>query len=189
MKNFIRKYWVLIILGLIVVILIVFNPWIAQNWGRYKFYNLFFIFVTGGVIFWYTKETQKLREETQKQTELQLRPYVVLDIMTNADYGSEIFVLSNIGKGIALNIEIIEPNLVFSKPDKGVREIKSMPAALGEDKKAYVLEGGSWLRNEDIVKFEIVVKYRNQIKQEFKTKTCFNCIRGNQTPFFIYEDL
>jgi len=50
-------------------------------------------------VIWYAYETKKLREETSKQTELNVRPLVII----SCNYG---YKLVNIGNGPALNISI-----------------------------------------------------------------------------------
>ena len=60
----------------------------------------FAVVLTGAILIWYTIETQLLRKETQKQTELQIRPFVIMEFKNNEFY------LKNIGRGPALNIKI-----------------------------------------------------------------------------------
>jgi len=57
--------------------------------------------ITMGVIIWYALETRKLRKETVKQTELSLKPYVIL-IHT----GSGLLSFENIGQSHALDVTI-----------------------------------------------------------------------------------
>ena len=56
--------------------------------------------LTGLVVIWYTIETKKLRAESQKQTEIQQRPFVILKVEKRN------FVLQNIGNGPALNVKV-----------------------------------------------------------------------------------
>ena len=60
----------------------------------------FAVVLTGAIIIWYTIETKILRLETQKLTEIQIRPFVIFEIK------GESFILRNIGHGPALNIQI-----------------------------------------------------------------------------------
>ena len=66
--------------------------------------NTIVLAVTAGIIAWYTVETHRLRRETVRQNELQLRPYVVPSFSATRDsYKLE---LKNIGKGTATNVRI-----------------------------------------------------------------------------------
>ncbi len=67
--------------------------------------------ITMGVIIWYALETRKLRKETVKQTELSLRPYVIL-VRSLGRYGLS---FENIGLSHALNvsIDILKMNAFF----------------------------------------------------------------------------
>jgi len=58
------------------------------------------IVLTGLVIIWYTHETALLREETVRQTELELRPFVLAEIVDSK------ILVTNYGNGIALNVYI-----------------------------------------------------------------------------------
>ncbi len=58
------------------------------------------VVLTGLVVIWYTMETHLLRRETQRQTEIQQRPFVIIKY---EDHG---FVLSNIGNGPAFNVSV-----------------------------------------------------------------------------------
>jgi hypothetical protein len=58
------------------------------------------IALTGLVIIWYTWETTQLGVETRRQTEVQLRPFVIVKPTKDG------FQVSNIGNGPAINISI-----------------------------------------------------------------------------------
>ncbi len=60
--------------------------------------------LTGIAVALYTVETWRLRRETQLQTELQNRPYLSLDWIPN----DQRFTLTNIGKGIAMNVTVVD---------------------------------------------------------------------------------
>ena len=62
------------------------------------------VIVTGAVIVWYTWETKILREEAQKQTELQIRPFLLIDPFIDPEYFG--FNLVNVGNGPAINIKL-----------------------------------------------------------------------------------
>jgi hypothetical protein len=68
--------------------------------------------ITMGVIIWYALETRKLRKETVKQTELSLRPYVILVRSMGGRYD---LAFENIGQSHALDvsIDILEMNEFF----------------------------------------------------------------------------
>ena len=69
--------------------------------------------ITAAIYFWtgvalaiYTYETYQLRKEAQRQTELQLRPFVIFEVIQvySTLYRGR---LKNIGNGTALNVKIV----------------------------------------------------------------------------------
>lgn len=62
------------------------------------------VLLTGAAIIWYTWETKRLREETQRQTEFQIRPFVIIE--PSIDAKSIGFKVINAGNGPAMNIRI-----------------------------------------------------------------------------------
>ena len=58
------------------------------------------VLLTGLIIIWYTYETKLLRSETQRQTEISQRPFVV------AKLADDHFEVGNLGHGVALNVRI-----------------------------------------------------------------------------------
>ncbi len=60
------------------------------------------VVLTGIVIIWYTWETMRLREAAFAQRELQLRPFVVLELQEKK------FLVTNVGVGVAINVKINE---------------------------------------------------------------------------------
>jgi hypothetical protein len=70
--------------------------------------NSAILFWTGIVIAIYTRETYKLREATQKQTELQQRPFVIFEIDTFTNHlGAErYYCVRNIGISPAINVYV-----------------------------------------------------------------------------------
>ncbi len=60
------------------------------------------VVLTGIVLIWYTWETMRLREAAFAQRELQLRPFVVLELKKKQ------FEVANLGVGVALNVKINE---------------------------------------------------------------------------------
>jgi len=83
--------------------------------------------ITMGVIILYALETRKLRKETVKQTELSLRPYVILVRSMGGRYD---LAFENIGQSHALDvsIDILEMNEFFYRfqPCHLVRQAKEV---------------------------------------------------------------
>jgi hypothetical protein len=78
------------------------------------------LFWTGIIILIYTRETYKLRETAQRQTELQLRPFIIFEVgyVQNIGYLGK---LKNIGNGTALNVKISEDIVVKDMSvDRGI---------------------------------------------------------------------
>jgi len=74
----------------------------AMSW--IEIINTVVLAITAAIIAWYTVETYRLRRETVRQNELQLRPYVVPTFSAKRDgYKLE---LKNIGKGTATNVHL-----------------------------------------------------------------------------------
>jgi hypothetical protein len=74
--------------------------------------NTVVLFVTAVIIAWYTVETYKLRRETVRQNEINLRPYLVPSFPeTREGYKLEV---KNIGNGTATNIRINIPPMNFT---------------------------------------------------------------------------
>ncbi len=66
--------------------------------------------ITVILLFYYTKETFLLRKESQRQTQSQFTPYLSL---RNLEDGAT---LSNLGKGIALHVQIDPSTQIKSQP-------------------------------------------------------------------------
>ena len=75
---------------------------------------------TGAVIIWYTWETHQLRRVSQRQIELQIRPFVVL----NRQSGK--FHVTNIGNGPALNVRVDQVS-IMPAVDAFIRFPESIP--------------------------------------------------------------
>ena len=112
----------LLLLGFVFVVLITY--WITQDWNKTE--TVAFC-LTGLVIVWYTWETQLLRVETQRQTEVQLRPFVVVEPT------SEGFQTRNIGYGPAINVRIGEV-LVSEIEEIIIRFPDTIPILLNDGK-------------------------------------------------------
>lgn len=85
--------------------------------------------ITVILLFYYTKETYFLRKEAQKQTQIQFTPYLSL---RNLEDGAT---LSNLGKGIALNVQFDTSVQVDNRPILIIPSIGS-----GEARKIYVAD-------------------------------------------------
>ena len=93
------------------------NP--APNGGgdpltRALWWQVWILFVTAGVVTFYTSETYRLRREAQTQTELQLRPFVIFEPTDGRD-----FAVRNIGNNTALNVKVVTLALSPSPPILG----------------------------------------------------------------------
>jgi hypothetical protein len=99
--------------GAVVVLLVLWATVEASMDGATvaSFMQVAVLIGTAGIVWWYTKETQRLREtaqqqvaETKRQIEVQLRPYLVAIPLPLGTGTLAIFFVHNIGNGAALNI-------------------------------------------------------------------------------------
>ena len=97
--------------------LILIAWWSTKNWDTTQTVA---IILTGIIIIWYTIETKLLRYETQKQTEIQIKPFIILKIKDGE------FILHNIGHGPALNVKI-QPVQVSSREEIVIRFEEAFP--------------------------------------------------------------
>lgn len=114
--------------------------------------NLLVLIVTATIVAWYTHETKKLRVEAQKQTELQLRPFVIFEATR------ECFQVRNIGNGTAINVRVADIRLIdnpsmplsahFSEPVPALTGGQCLPMPRGQ---ALVLSGGGFERAQQRV--------------------------------------
>jgi hypothetical protein len=77
------------------------------------------LLITAYIVWRYTKETQRLREEAQRQTELQMRPFVVLEA-THDDLQ-----VKNLGNSTAINIRV--EDIKLTKPNEASSIIVNFP--------------------------------------------------------------
>lgn len=85
---------VLYAVGMAAAFIICRDNWTAiQTWA---------VVLTGIVIIWYTWETMRLRETASSQREIQLRPFVVLELKDKK------FLVTNVGSGVAVNVRVNE---------------------------------------------------------------------------------
>jgi hypothetical protein len=75
--------------------------------------NIVILATTGLVLIWYTVETRRLRiqaqrqvEEIQQQTEVQVRPFVIVEPYFADDTTHGKFLARNVGNGTALNVRV-----------------------------------------------------------------------------------
>ena len=94
MKEHHNKFWKIVAayFGAVLLFLICVRDWLAGQ--------TFAVVLTGAVVIWYTIETQLLRKETQKQTDIQIRPFVIIELKNRE------FFLKNLGHGPALNVQV-----------------------------------------------------------------------------------
>jgi hypothetical protein len=68
---------------------------------RPQWWQVWILLVMAGVVGFYTVETVRLRQEAQRQTEVQLRPCVIFELTEGKD-----FFVRNIGNNLALNVKV-----------------------------------------------------------------------------------
>lgn len=144
--------------------------------------NCIVLFVTAVIIALYTIYTYKLFKETEKQTELSLRPFIVVYI------NGKDFYVRNIGSGTAIDIEIKDlyhhPQVIdwlFLRFDK----INSL--IFGEEKKLNIIlagkeEDGSEFQKKDWSMeatlrpeyaredYDLSIEYKNIVGKIYNTK-------------------
>jgi hypothetical protein len=121
------------------------------------------LIVTGVILIWYTWETRQLGLEARRQTELQIKPFVVLDVQNASDDGT--FVLKNIGNGAAINVGIKDIEVVPGHNDIVVR-FTDLPRFLGRGDAAPIrpnsLVEGKPISVRDFFVSNIRPEYANQ---------------------------
>lgn len=92
-----------LLFALIGYFLLLIGAWFVRPaCDKWNYLSTLAIILTGAILIWYTWETTLLRTEAQRQTELQLRPFVLI-----VPFQKE-FKLRNIGNGPALNISLAD---------------------------------------------------------------------------------
>lgn len=94
MKSEYKKAFLFIFLY---IVLISITWYVTKEWISIQ---TIAIILTGIIVIWYTVETKMLRFETQRQTEVSLRPFIVFEILNDH------FSLRNLGTAPALNVKI-----------------------------------------------------------------------------------
>jgi hypothetical protein len=127
MKSWIERYTAPLILIVVFVSFIAFAYRIWNQVGlkpgaeSLTLLNDIIVLGTALVLIWYTYETYKLREtaqkqievaqgqlaESQRQTELQLRPFVILEVSIS-EHDEFSYRVRNIGVGTAINVHIMD---------------------------------------------------------------------------------
>jgi hypothetical protein len=99
-------------------------------WHLSNFSNAL-LFVTGVIVFWYTRETFELKqisneqlEETREQTDLQIMPY--LRLQWNNDRDKYVYDIVNEGEGLAIDVEFASMKFLDQKIESDYK-IKSRP--------------------------------------------------------------
>ena len=115
------------------------------------------VVLTGLVIIWYTMETHILRRETQRQTEIQQRPFVIIKY---EDHG---FVLSNIGNGPAFNVKVQDVNIA-SNEGFYIKFAEPLPVLDKGESSRIKAEGFHWgnKSSEDFLFAHFDPEYANQ---------------------------
>lgn len=141
---------------------------------------IFLTAITVLLLFYYTKETYLLRKESQKQTQSQFTPYLSL---RNLDEGAT---LSNLGKGIALHIQV-DPSVQIES--QSILMIPSIGA--GENRVLYYMSkngDGAWgltarqLPNEVNITYSDIMgnKYEVSFLREYQGMGVFKEVKQNQ---------
>jgi hypothetical protein len=107
---------------------------------------------TAGVVGFYTFETYKLRREAQRQTELQLRPFVIFEPTEGKD-----LCVRNIGNNTALNVRV--GTFALSPPvydDRAVMAAFPRPVPFLRKGEARPLQGRTTTIEEQVVDHEFL---------------------------------
>lgn len=152
------------------------------------------LIITILVLIKYTYETAKLRQETKKQTELGMRPFVIISYTEPEDT----FKLTNLGFGIALNTRIDDLSLIDNAgltfdyvfpeiaviPPNTECEIKNIRTKInGEISDADKFDLGALFPRSAQRTFEVSIRYKNLLGEEYVTKGTL----GQET--FDYENI
>jgi len=91
------------------------------------------LFGTALVVWIYTKETKLLRKETKKQTDLMIRPFVILyydvtcQAIDNISVGKPEVKIKNIGNGAAINVRVEDVGTNMNQTLKCTQKIDVLP--------------------------------------------------------------
>jgi hypothetical protein len=152
------------------------------------------LIITLFVLIKYTYETARLRRETQKQTELGMRPFVIISYREAEDT----FKLVNLGFGLALKTRIQDLSLIDTDglsfeyvfpemaiiPPNTECEIKNIKKRInGDVSGADNFDLAALFPRSAQRTFEVFIKYSNLVGDEYVTKGTL----GQET--FDYEDI
>ena len=139
------------------------------------------VVITLLVLIKYTSETAKLRRETKKQTELGMRPFIIISYTESEDT----FKYSNLGFGIALKTKIDDLSLIDSEgltleyifpeiaviPPNSECEIKNIKLKINDNiSDADRFDLGALFPRSAQQTFEISIRYENLVGDEYVTK-------------------
>lgn len=147
----------------------------------WEIFTFFALFLTLLAVVWYACETRKLRIETIKQTELSLRPFVILSY--NEREGK--FQIENIGKSTALKVKITDIPIVKKNGKLYIRYVfNKIDVIIPEEKKEVtgeikINEGISgdfpvfmshFFPESAIKSYDFFINYTNINNEPYKTK-------------------
>lgn len=146
--------------------------------------TFFALFLTLLAIIWYAYETRKLRMETLKQTELSLKPFIILSY----DERKRKFILKNIGKGVGLNVKIADIPIIKEDGELYIRYIFNRTDVLIPEEKKEITgeikinDGTSrdlpifmshFFPESAVKSYDFIVSYTNINNDPYKTKGKF----------------
>lgn len=139
------------------------------------------LFLTFLAIIWYAWETRKLWKETVKQTELNLRPFVVITYSEN----ERKFKLINLGNTPALNVKIDDVNLISGEglnfdyvfpeidliPQKAKIDINDIKKKINDEiSDTDTFDLGALIPYSAHRTFKVIIRYKNTQNDEYKTE-------------------
>jgi len=173
--------------------------WLALNpkttSDRIALLNLLIVFATAITVGWYSWETRKLRQITQSQTRLSVRPFLTLRYV----HEERKLWLHNIGKGVAREVRVhnvsltrqpdaenyvtVEWRSIDFIPEGEKRELVGEGQLVTrEEKQAISTRLRTWMSNfgrHGRAEYEFVVDYRDLTGQPYRA--AFEVSRGETT--------
>jgi hypothetical protein len=182
-----RRAWKLIagVTGTVAILLVLLAAVEASVDGQTiaGFLQAVILLGTAGIVWWYTKETQRLREAAQQQIEVQQRPFVILtpDVRQGDLKGLKV---QNIGNSAAINMRIVldgEPTIlpvlvqgeriagpVIPIDQGGIAQAQAATQRRYREENPYDLSFP--LRDESITDgFQFIVQYQNVAMEPYET--------------------
>lgn len=113
------------------------------------------LLITAFIVAYYTYETKQLRVETQKQTDLMIRPFVVLyygttyRVLNNLSIGEPEVKIKNVGNGAAVNVRVEDVETNMNQILKCTQKIDVLPSGEEQvvkfvDKDEEEIESDEW---------------------------------------------